>query len=175
MVCRAGGLYSTTSDMIRFLQFALRSHGNVSATTDWFLPTAYSPGSHSAMGYPWEIFRTTATSPSKPASSSSSSSSSSSGGGRPVTVLTKGGGLDGYYSYSVVIPAYDIVVFMAAGGQLPLLNVAFAAVREELAGAAEAVAQEQLAAGYAGTYAAVVDGGGEDGNGRTAPSRPSLH
>lgn len=136
---RTGGLYSTTSDMIKFLQFALKNHHNISDTIDWFLPTAYSPGFHSLMGYPWEIFRTNSALPSS---------------NRSVTFLTKGGGLDGYYSYSIVIPAYDIAVFMVAGGQLPLLNVAFKAVQDTIAAEAEKIAQKQLAAGYAGTYVA---------------------
>lgn len=123
--------------MIEFLRYVLKNYQNISPTLNWLMPAAYSSGSHSFFGYPWEIFRASSILPNTK---------------RPVTFNTKGGGLVGYYSYSIVIPEYDLVVFMAAGGELTALDTIFAAVRNTLVVAAESVAQSQLNTTYAGLY-----------------------
>jgi hypothetical protein len=123
--------------MIEFLRYALRNYQNITPTLNWFMPAAYSPGSHSFFGYPWEIFRTPSILPDTK---------------RPVTFNTKGGGLAGYYSYSIIVPEYDLVVFMAAGGELTALDTIFSAVRNTLVVAAESVAQSHLNTTYAGLY-----------------------
>jgi hypothetical protein len=142
LIARSGGLYSSSSDMIRFLQHALKTHNTYSSVKSWFQPAAYNPGSHSLMGYPWETLR--------PTTLLLNST-------RPVTLNTKGGGLVGYYSYSIVIPEYDLAIFMIVGGDgaaLPALNAVRNAIVGPIVQIAEDVAQEQLASGYAGKYAA---------------------
>jgi hypothetical protein len=125
--------------MVKFLQFALANHKNIAGAMDWFAPAGYSPGSHSFIGYPWEIFRAGSILPHNT---------------RAVTFNTKGGGLTGYYSYSVVIPSYDLVAFMVVGGDLLALNAVFDAVRNPLVAGAEGVAQNELATRYAGRFEA---------------------
>ena len=124
---------------MKFLRFVLENRYDVLPGFDWLSPAAFSTGIHSSMGLPWEIFRTWI------ASGNSS---------RAVTYYTKGGGLPGYFSYSIVMPVYDLAVFMVVGGDLPVLNEIFKIVRDILPSEAESVAQSQLAAIYAGTYRA---------------------
>jgi hypothetical protein len=125
--------------MMKFLQFALINHNNITDSMNWFSPAAFSPGSHSFIGYPWEIFRTSSILPDNT---------------RAITINRKGGGLLGYYSYSVVIPSYDLAVFMVVGGELVALNGIFDAVMNPLVQGAERVAQNGLANMYAGNFTA---------------------
>lgn len=132
--------------MIAFLRYALNNHNNITPALNWFLPAAYSPGSHSLLGYPWEIFRTTSILPDN---------------NRPITFNTKGGGLTGYYSYSIVVPVYDLAVFMIVGGDstaLAALNEIFHAVLNPLVLGAESVAQSNLNQTYAGQYTSSIPG-----------------
>ncbi|PYH88178.1 beta-lactamase/transpeptidase-like protein [Aspergillus ellipticus CBS 707.79] len=140
----SAGLYSSAADMIRFLRFALAQHNNITPALNWFLPAAYSSGAHSFLGYPWEIFRSPAILPNST---------------RSVTLNTKGGGLTGYYTYSFVVPVYDLVMFMAVAGELTGLNELLDVVIDPILVGAEAVAQERLATAYAGTYRAASNTG----------------
>lgn len=123
--------------MIKFLRWVINNSQNISPTLNWLQPAAWSSGSHSSLGYPWEIFRTTDILPNTK---------------RPVTFYTKSGGLTSYYSYSIVIPQYDIVLFMAVAGDLTALNTIFTEILNPLVIAAEAEALSQLKASYAGVY-----------------------
>jgi hypothetical protein len=123
--------------MIKFLRWILNNHKKVSPTLNWLQPAAWSSGSHSSLGYPWEIFRTNDILPNSQ---------------RPVTFYTKGGGLTGYFSYSIIIPQYDIVLFMAVAGDLSALNTIFTQILNPLVIGAEAEAQSQLKSTYAGVY-----------------------
>ena len=123
--------------MIKFLRWVLANHADITPTINWFQPTAWNSGSHSLLGYPWEIFRTTSIIPDTK---------------RPVTFYTKGGGLTKYYSYSIVIPQYDLVVFMGVAGDLTVLNTIFTDVLNPLVTAAETEAQSQLKDAYGGVY-----------------------
>ena len=134
---RSAGIYSSSSDMIKFLRWVLANHADITPTINWFQPTAWNSGSHSLLGYPWEIFRTTSIIPDTK---------------RPVTFYTKGGGLTKYYSYSIVIPQYDLVVFMGVAGDLTVLNTIFTDVLNPLVTAAETEAQSQLKDAYGGVY-----------------------
>lgn len=133
--------------MINFLRYALNNYNNITPALNWFLPAAYSPGSHSFLGYPWEIFRSTSILPDN--------------NNRPITFNTKGGGLTGYYSYSIVIPVYDLAVFMIVGGDstaLAALNEIFHTVLNPLVLGAESIAQSNLNQTYAGEYNASTPG-----------------
>lgn len=123
--------------MIKFLRWILNNHEKVSPTLNWLQPAAWSSGSHSSLGYPWEIFRTNDILPNTK---------------RPVTFYTKGGGLAGYFSYSIIIPQYDIVLFMAVAGDLNALNTIFTQILNPLVIGAEAEAQLQLKRTYTGVY-----------------------
>lgn len=134
---RSGGLYSSSFDMIKFLRWILKNYEKITPTLNWFQPAALNSGSHSLLGYPWEIFRVTEILNNTK---------------RPVTFFTKGGGLNGYYSYSIIIPQYDLIVYMSVAGDLYSLNTIFTEILNPLVVAAEAETQSQLKNTYAGTY-----------------------
>jgi hypothetical protein len=94
---------------------------------------------HSFYGMPWEIFRTdTILDHTK----------------RPVTFVTKSGGLPSYFSIIIVLPEYDLGVTILVAGQAALLVELRETVTVLLVRAAEAVAQKSLATKYAGSYSA---------------------
>lgn len=130
-------MYSSSSDMMKFLRWTLKNHDKITPTINWFQPSAWNSGSHSLLGYPWEIFRSTEILPNTR---------------RPVTFYTKGGGLDGYYSYSIIIPQYDLVIFMSVAGELAGLSNLYTKVLNPLVIAAESEAQRQLKDNYGGVY-----------------------
>ena len=134
---RSAGIYSSSSDMIKFLRWVLKNYEKVTPSLNWFQPAAWNSGSHSLLGYPWEIFRTTSILPNTKS---------------PVTFYTKGGGLTDYYTYSFIIPQYDLVVFMGVAGDLSALNTIFTDVLNPLIIAAESEAQSQLKSSYGGVY-----------------------
>ncbi|KAK3675215.1 hypothetical protein LTR78_004724 [Recurvomyces mirabilis] len=133
----AGGLYSSSDDMTRFMRYLLKHHQTISPMIDWFEPVAYSAGSHSLIGMPWEIFRATTVLPQT---------------NRPVTFITKGGGLTGYYSYVVLISQYDLAITMLSAGSLGSFNSLLDAITTTLVRGAEDLAQRDLAVTYTGTY-----------------------
>ncbi|KAK1810777.1 hypothetical protein LTR12_014861 [Friedmanniomyces endolithicus] len=135
----AGGIYSSSNDMTRFLRYILNNYNNISPTINWFSPLTYSTGSHNFFGARWEIFRTTAILTET---------------NRPVTILTKGGGLDGYYSYSLLMPDYNLVVTILLTGDLGGLDPLLGVINTPLIQAVEALAQSDLKQSYAGNYAA---------------------
>ena len=123
--------------MTRFLRYILKHHQDISPLIDWFEPVTYSAGSHSLFGMPWEIFRTTAILTDT---------------NRPVTFITKGGGLAGYYSYVVLIPQYDLAISMLSAGNLGSFESLLESITTPLVRGAEDFAQRNLASTYAGTY-----------------------
>ncbi|KAJ5935518.1 beta-lactamase family protein [Penicillium verhagenii] len=133
----SAGIYSSSSDMIKFLRWVLKNYDKITPSLNWFQPAAWNSGSHSLLGYPWEIFRTTSILPDTK---------------RPVTFYTKGGGLTDYYTYSFIIPQYNLVVFMGVAGGLSALNTIFTDVLNPLIVAAESEAQSQLESSYGGIY-----------------------
>ncbi|KAJ5524823.1 beta-lactamase family protein [Penicillium frequentans] len=136
----SAGIYSSSSDMMKFLRWVLKNYEKVTPSLNWFQPAAWNSGSHSLLGYPWEIFRTT---------------SILTNTKRPVTFYTKGGGLTDYYTYSFIIPQYDLVVFMGVAGDLSALNTIFTDVLNPLVIAAESEAQYQLKTSYGGVYISI--------------------
>ncbi|KAK6392459.1 hypothetical protein LTR65_003589 [Meristemomyces frigidus] len=139
----SGGIYSSSDDMSRFLRYVLNNYQTISPTINWFAPAAFTAGSHSLLGIPWEIFRTTAILTET---------------NRPVTFATKGGGLDGYYSYSIIVPDYDLVVSILLAGELTALNPLLDTITVPLIQAAEELAQQALKQEYTGTYVATTTG-----------------
>ncbi|KAK5710187.1 hypothetical protein LTR15_012987 [Elasticomyces elasticus] len=135
----SGGIYTSSTDMIRFLRYILNNYNTISPTINWFSPVTYSTGSHNLFGAPWEIFRTTAILTET---------------NRPVTIMTKGGGLAGYYSYSLLIPDYNLVISILLAGELSALDPLLGFITTPLIRAIENLAQNELETRYAGTYAA---------------------
>ncbi|KFY06763.1 hypothetical protein V492_07763 [Pseudogymnoascus sp. VKM F-4246] len=134
-----GGLYSTSSDMSKFLRHALKSHDILSPQISWFSPGSYSEHLSSFYGMPWEIFRTSSILPST---------------SRPVTFVTKAGSLPGYLTYAIMAPEYDLGITIFTAGSQTLLDLLREAVTVPLLRAAEEAAQRDLHSRYAGIFTA---------------------
>jgi hypothetical protein len=131
------GLYSTPRDISTLLRWTLI--GEPSSLLNWLAPGFYAVGSHSLIGMPWNIFRTTA-----PLSMPN----------RPITFNTLVGTLGPYTSVVVTIPVYNMAVSLMMNGDLGhphelLTNITFPLVQ-----AADRIAWENVRDDYAGTYKA---------------------
>ncbi|KAE9374124.1 putative FLP FmtA-like protein, betalactamase [Stipitochalara longipes BDJ] len=135
-----GGLYSSSSDMSKFLRYVLKHYNGLTPILNWFHPASYSTTLSSFYGTPWEIFRTSSILPST---------------SRPVTFVTKSGSVPGYLSYIILLPEYDLGITILTTGTSTLLKDS---IREiitvPLVKAAENIAQADLTARYTGTYRA---------------------
>ena len=135
-----GGIYTTSSDLSRFVRYVLNHYNGITPQVNWFQPTSYSTTLSSFYGMPWEIFRTT-----KILNQTS----------RPVTFTTKGGGLPGYTSWIIFVSEYDLGITILVGGfDSKLPGMIRQIVTTELVRGAEIVAQAGLDAKYTGTYSA---------------------
>lgn len=106
---------------------------------NWYAPGFYAVGSHSLIGMPWNIFRTTAVLPKS---------------SRPISFNTVVGTLGPYTSVVVVIPEYDLAFSLMMSGALGhphglLKNLSFPLVR-----AADEIAWTSVRDTYAGRYEA---------------------
>lgn len=135
---RTGGLYSSSSDMSKFLRYVLSHYNGLTPQLNWFQPASYSTTISSFYGTPWEIFRTT-----------SILTTTS----RPVTFVTKGGSVPGYLSYVIMLPEYDLgVTILTTAASDSLIEQIRGALTVPLVTAAEHIAQYDLSAHYAGIY-----------------------
>lgn len=139
----SGGLWSTPTDIHRFLQSIL-SHDLLSKreTRRWLQPRAFLPSLHQAVGESWEILRPTDLGVKTP---------------RPIDIFTKTGGVTGYAAYTAIVPEYNIALTInAAGGQANnVVSGIFPLMTKRLVAFADKLAQEQLAVKYAGTYKSI--------------------
>ncbi|OBT76296.1 hypothetical protein VF21_03340 [Pseudogymnoascus sp. 05NY08] len=134
-----GGLYSSTSDMSKFLRHVLATHNTLSPQVSWFAPGSYSESVSSYYGMPWEIYRASSILPSTL---------------RPITFVTKGGALPGYFTYVIMAPDYDLGISIFTAGPGDLLDLIREAVTVPLLRAAEETAQQDVHDRYTGTFAA---------------------
>ncbi|KFZ03908.1 hypothetical protein V502_10566 [Pseudogymnoascus sp. VKM F-4520 (FW-2644)] len=134
-----GGLYSTSTDMSKFLRHVLTTYNTLSPQLNWFNPGSYSESLSSYYGMPWEIYRTSSILPSTL---------------RPITFVTKGGSLPGYFTYIIMAPEYDLGITIFTAGPQNLLNLIREAVTVPLLCAAEETAQQDLHVRYTGSFAA---------------------
>ncbi|WYZ39437.1 hypothetical protein EsH8_III_001351 [Colletotrichum jinshuiense] len=97
----AGGIYSTTDDMLKFGDAILQNRLlSPAKTRKWLKPTAFTSAMGSFVGKPWEgIVSDNVTS-----------------NGRVVELYTKGGDLVTYHSALVVVPEYGITVSILVAG-----------------------------------------------------------
>lgn len=133
-----GGLYSSSSDLSRYLRYILTHYNALTPTLNWLQPASYS-GTNSFFGMPWEIFRT-----SKILFFTK----------RPVTFVTKSGGLPGYTTIIIMAPDYDIGVTILTAGNGQLLEKLRELVTVPLIRGVEELAFMQMHDKYAGTYIA---------------------
>jgi CubicO group peptidase (beta-lactamase class C family) len=132
-----GGIYSSSRDLSRYLRYILTHYNTLTPALNWLHPASYSAGTNSFFGMPWEIYRTSDILPHT---------------NRPVTFVTKSGGLPGYTSIIMIVPDYDLGVTILVGGQGQLLSKLQKLVTIPLVEAIERVAFEQMGAAYGGTY-----------------------
>lgn len=142
IVPRAGGIYSSCSDLSRYLRYILTHYNGITPALNWLNPVSYSGGTSSFYGIPWEIYRT---------------SSILSYTTRATTFVTKGGALPGYFSMIFLIPEYNIGMTVLVAGNFSLLLQLAELMTGPLVRALDAVAQEDLHKKYTGTYRGSVD------------------
>jgi hypothetical protein len=134
-----GGLYASASDMSKFLRYVLRHYNAIATGVNWLLPVSWSTGMHTFYGMPWEILR---------------SGSVLKHSKRPVTIVTKSGGLPGYYSQILLLPEYDLGVTILVAGNITVLNRLKEIVLVGLIQAAEAAMWDHVDKIYTGNLTA---------------------
>jgi len=134
-----GGLFATSNDMSKFNRYVLTHFNGITPALNWFQPASFTEGVRSFYGVPWEIFRTDKilTQPSSQ---------------RPVTFITKGGGLPGYSTNILLVPEYSLGITILTAGNPGLLAEAREIVTTKLINGAEKFAQRQARTRYAGTF-----------------------
>jgi hypothetical protein len=132
-----GGIYSSSSDLSKYLRYILTHFNALTPTLNWLHPVSASRGLNSFYGMPWEIFQTDRI------------LKDSSG---TVRFVTKSGGLPGYTSIIMTIPEYDLGITILVAGPPAFTEKLREIVTVATVRAAEDVAIRQLASRYAGTY-----------------------
>ena len=137
-----GGLYSSSSDMSTWLRHVLSTYNaRPLAAGNWFAPTSFSASIDTFYGMPWEIFRARTNEVVKECKST-----------RPLTFITKSGGLPGYTSIVIMIPEYAIGITILVAGNGKALEDIREVVVNEMVRFAEEAAMAELRARYVGTY-----------------------
>ncbi|GJC84593.1 beta-lactamase-like protein sdnR [Colletotrichum liriopes] len=97
----AGGMYSSTADMLNFGDAILQNRLlSPAKTRRWFKPSSFTSAPGSFVGKPWEGI----------------ASDNLTADGRLVELYTKGGDLISYHSVFAVVPEYDITVSVLVAG-----------------------------------------------------------
>ena len=137
-----GGLYSTSSDLSTWLRYVLSTYNaQTLAAGNWFAPTSFSGSIDTFYGMPWEIFRARTDEVVEESTST-----------RPLTFITKGGGLPGYSSIMIMVPEYSIGITILVAGNSKALGDIREVVVKEMVRFAEEAAMAELRARYIGTY-----------------------
>ena len=138
----AGGLYSSSSDLSIWLRYVLSTYNaQTLAAGNWFTPTSFSGSIDTFYGMPWEIFRARTNEVVKGLKST-----------RPLTFITKGGGMPGYTSIMIMVPEYAIGITILVAGNGKALGDLREVVVKEMVSFAEEAAMAELRARYVGTY-----------------------
>ena len=137
-----GGLYSSSSDLSTWLRYVLSTYNaQTLAAGNWFTPTSFSESINTFYGMPWEIFRARTNEVVEELNST-----------RPLTFITKGGGLPGYSSMVIMVPEYGIGITILVAGNGKALGDIRKVVVKEIVSFAEETAMAELRARYVGTY-----------------------
>lgn len=140
----AGGMFSNTIDLIAFAE-AIATNKLLSAdqTRQWMKPQAHTSSLGLSVGGPWEILR----------------ADNITSDGRVVDVYTKSGDLGLYHALLGIVPDYDIVVSVIAGGAEVSFNpyarsLIFSSVIKALVPAIEVAGKEEVSSktGFVGTF-----------------------
>ena len=132
-----GGIYSSSKDLSRYLRYILTHYNALTPSLNWLQPASYTDSVSSFFGMPWEIYRTTKLLPDT---------------SRPVTFVTKSGGLPSYSSIIMMAPDYNLGLTILVGGSDRLLPMLRKLVTVPLIEAVERMAFSQLKSNYGGTY-----------------------
>lgn len=131
-----GGIYSSSTDMSKYLRYILSHFNGLTHALNWFNPASPARGINTFYGIPWEIYHTDRVLQNSR---------------RMVRFITKGGGLPGYTSDIILAPEYDLAFTILVAGNSELLpklrNIVTEFVRS-----AEQLAIRQLIDRYTGTY-----------------------
>ncbi|KXT10711.1 hypothetical protein AC579_215 [Pseudocercospora musae] len=110
---------------------------NVATGVNWLLPASWATGFNTFYGMLFEIFRTDEILEKSR---------------RPVTFVTKSGGLPGYYSQMMILEEYGIGITSLVAGEVPLLNELVNIITVELVRAIEVAIWENVRQSYSGSY-----------------------
>lgn len=136
----AGGLYSSTTDLSIWLRYVMSTYNGQTPAVNWFNPSSFSGSSQSFYGVPWEIYRIKVQDVVKGGST------------RPLSLITKGGGLPGYSSNVIMIPDYAIGITILVVGDGDALGEIRNTVVRAMVTYAESLALENLKTKYVGEY-----------------------
>ena len=138
----AGGLYSASSDLSTWLRYVLSTYNTQTLTAgNWFTPTSFSGSIDTFYGMPWEIFRARTNEVVEELEST-----------RPLTFVTKGGGMPGYTSIVIMVPEYAIGITILVAGNGKALGDLREVIVKGMVSFAEEAAMAELRARYVGTY-----------------------
>ncbi|EUC33653.1 hypothetical protein COCCADRAFT_95594 [Bipolaris zeicola 26-R-13] len=135
-----GGIYSSSTDLSKFLRYVLTHFNAVTPAINWINPVSPSRGLNSFYGMPWEILHTDRILEDSK---------------RMVRFITKGGGLPGYTSVIIAVPEYDLGITILSAGPSRVLFKIREVITVTLIRTAEKIAIRQLNERYAGTYSVV--------------------
>ncbi|TKA27392.1 hypothetical protein B0A50_05004 [Salinomyces thailandicus] len=134
-----GGIYSSSSDLSKFLRYILTHYNAIVKGLNWIMPASWSMGMHNFYGMPFEIFRTDRILEESR---------------RPVTFVTKAGGEPDYFSRISMLPEYGLGITTLVTSEYGVLQELQEIVSVTLVRAAESAVWSALASSYAGSYAA---------------------
>ena len=132
-----GALYTSPSDMSKYLRYILTHYNGLTPSLNWLHPVSYASSPSTFYGTPWEIFRTTRIL--DPIS-------------RPTTFVTKGGNLNGYASVIMLVPDYDIGITILVAGPPESLAKLKSTVTVPLIRGVDALVADDADKTYAGVY-----------------------
>jgi hypothetical protein len=135
-----GAIYSSSSDLSKYIRYVLTHYNALATGVNWLFPASWSTGLRSFYGMPWEILRTE-----KILKHTL----------RPVTFVTKAGGVPSYYSRISLMPEYGLGLTILTAGTDSLLGKVQEAVTVPLIQAAETLIWDSVNETYAGTYVAI--------------------
>jgi len=131
-----GGIFSSSSDLSRFLRYVLTHYNALTTSANWMQPASPTRGVRSFYGMPWEIFHSDRVLLNTQ---------------RTVRFVTKGGGQPGYSSIIMVLPEYDLGITILVAGP-PTLLEKLQEASAEVVRAAEQLAILELQQRYSGTF-----------------------
>ncbi|SMY27390.1 unnamed protein product [Zymoseptoria tritici ST99CH_1A5] len=133
------GMYATSSDMSKLLQYILSNANQIVPGVNWLLPVSWATGFRTFYGMPWEILRTEKVLEARQ---------------RPVTFVTKSGGMPGYYSRITLMPEYGLGLTILVGGETELLSELQELITTRLIREGDPILWSELADAYDGRYLA---------------------